>query len=205
MQISNLITSTSTQFKILIANQPMSPAVRFKYGGLPYQDVVTMTEYTTAGLKVSSLPAFTRSNVGALRFNMPKNAFEVKDWTGTGINQVGLMPSKTGCVNSDKEGGSDQTGLVGQPPHNLHRNGAITFQFIKASTPDDKIEMASAINDPKYGYRIKAAEREDYLLAEYTVFWHHPEKAVVNDGLKFVIGNELLTFQLVHQSGHILP
>ena len=174
MAISNLISNTSTQFKILIANQPMSPAVSWSYGGLPYQKVIEMTEYTTAGLSVASLPAFSRSTVNTLRFNMPKDAFSVKDWTGTGYNQVGLMPSQTGCVNSDKEGGTKQTGRIGKAPHKLHKNGALTWQIIKASTPDDKIEMASDVKDPAYGYRLKTSEREDYLLAEYTVFWHHP-------------------------------
>jgi len=172
--ISKVITSTSTQFKILIANQYMSPAVLWSYGGLPYQKVIEMTEYTTAGLSVASLPAFTRANVNTLRFNMPKDAFKVKDWRGDGTLSVGLMPTQTGCVNSDKNGGTKQTGALGPAPNKLQKNGALTFQLIKASTPDDKIQLADAKGDPKYGYRIKDSERSSYLLGEWTVFWHHP-------------------------------
>jgi len=166
--ISTVITSTTTKFKILIAHQKMSPAVKFSYGGLPYQKIVDMTEYTTAGLSMASLPAFDRTTIKTLKYNMPKNAFEVNDWASTGDLRVGLMPTQTGCVN----GGT--TGTVGPAPSLLNRNGALLFQLVKDTTPDSAIQLADAAGDPKYGYRVKNTERATYLLAEWSTFWHHP-------------------------------
>ncbi len=164
-------------FKILISNQPYSPAVNISYGGLPYENVTKMTTYTTAGLKMADLPQFTSADVTTLKFNMPKNAFEVKDWAGTGDLRVGLMPTETGCVNKDPE----TTGKVGPAPHKLYRNGALTIQLVKHITGDSEIEMASAAGDPSFGYRIKLSERNSDLIAEYTVFWHHPMKECLGD------------------------
>jgi len=172
--VATLIPSTSTKFKILIANQKMSPAVNFSYGGLPYENVTRMTTYTTAGLTMASLPVFTRADVSTLKYNMPKDAFKVKDWAGTGDSRVGLMPTQTGCVNKGKTDPKDErTGEIGPAPETLHRNGALTFQLVKDTTPDSAVEMATNNNKPEYGYRVKVASRATYLLAEWTVFWHH--------------------------------
>jgi hypothetical protein len=162
-------------FKILIANQKMSPAVNFSSGGKPYQNVTKMTEYTTKGLKMADLPQYTIADVKTLKYNMPKNAFEVLDWAGDGDKRVGLMPTQTGCVHDGT------TGDIGPGPHELHRNGALTFQIVKHITSDSEIEMASADGDPAYGYRIKDSQRNARLIAEYTVFWHHPNKKCFGD------------------------
>ncbi len=178
MAISTRITDKNTPFKILIQNQAMNPAVVFSYGGLPYQKIISMPEYTTPGLDVASLPTFTRNTVNTLRFNMPKDAFSVKDWSGTGDFRVGLNPTETGCT----KGGGGSGGLSGPTStgaifagdaHKLHRNGSLSIVLIKPNTPNTAIEMASAAGDPLYGYRVKATEREDYVLAEWTVFWHN--------------------------------
>ena len=34
---------------------------------------------------------------------------------------------------------------------------------------------------PEYGWRLTSAAYKQYLLAEYTVFWHHPNKACYGD------------------------
>ena len=165
-------------FKILISNQPYSPAVNISYGGLPYKNATKMTTYTTAGLAMADLPHFTRDDVKTLKFNMPKNAFEVQDWAGTGDMRVGLMPTETGCVNKDS---SELTGKIGPTPHKLYRNGALTIQLVKHITVDSEIEMASAAGDSTFGYRIKLGERNARLIAEYTVFWHHDNKKCLGD------------------------
>jgi hypothetical protein len=148
--------------------------VNFSYGGLPYENVTKMTTYTTAGLTMASLPVFTRADVNSLKFNMPKDAFKVKDWAGTGDSRVGLMPTQTGCVNKGKTDPKDErTGEIGPSPERLHRNGALTFQLVKDTTPDSAVELAANNNGPEYGYRVQVASRANYLLAEWTVFWHH--------------------------------
>jgi Tfp pilus tip-associated adhesin PilY1 len=167
--ISNIVPNNGTKFKILIVNQKMSPAVNFSYGGLPYKNVTNMATYTTTGLLMASLPVFTRNNVTTLKYNMPKDAFKVKDWAGTGDVRVGLMPTQTGCVNSN-----GNNGTLGPAPNLLHHNGALTFQVVKDTTPDSAVTLADAAGDPAYGYRVKTANREDYLFGEWTVFWHHP-------------------------------
>ncbi len=154
--------------------------MEWSYGGLPYQKIVDMTEYTTTGLTLASLPTFTRNTVNTLRFNMPKDAFSVKNWAGTSPpdNRVGLHPTETGCT----KGGGGSGGLTGPTTtgavytgdgHSLHRNGSLTFQLIKASTPDSAIQLASAKGDPAFGYRVKVGDRKSFLLAEWTVFWHN--------------------------------
>jgi type IV pilus assembly protein PilY1 len=167
--IANIVPNTGTKFKILIANQKMSPAVNFSYGGLPYENVTKIVAYTTAGLTMSSLPTFTRTDVTTLKYNMPKDAFKVKDWAGTGDTRVGLMPTQTGCVNNN-----GNMGTLGRAPNLLHHNGALTFQVIKDTTPDSAVVLADAAGDPAYGYRVTSADREDFVLGEWTVFWHHP-------------------------------
>jgi hypothetical protein len=166
--ISEVIPDTKTKFKILIANQKLSPAVNFSYGGLPYENVTKIAAYTTAGLTMASLPVFTRDTINTLKYNMPKDAFKVKDWAGTGDLRVGLMPTQTGCVNNN-----GQMGTPGPAPHSVHRNGALTFMLVKDTTPDSVVEYSSAAGDPAYGYRVKPGDREDWVLGEWTVFWHH--------------------------------
>jgi hypothetical protein len=154
----------------------MSPAVRFSYGGLPYENVTRIAAYNTTGLSMASLPEFTRANVETLKYNMPRDAFKVKDWAGTGDTRVGLMPTQTGCVKEDKgppKIKTTPTGTIGPAPNLLHRNGALTFQLVKHITPDSAVELADAAGDPAYGYRVKVADRLTNLLAEWTVFWHH--------------------------------
>jgi hypothetical protein len=181
--VATLIPGVGTKFKILISNQKMSPAVEFSYGGLPYENVTRIAAYNNVGLTMASLPEFTRGNVQTLKYNMPKDAFEVKDWAGTGDLRVGLMPTQTGCVKEDKAGGVkfSPTGRVGPVPNLLHRNGAMTFQLVTHDTPDSAVELADAAKDPKYGYRVKLADRSTHLLAEWTVFWHHDNKFCLND------------------------
>jgi hypothetical protein len=151
---------------------------------LPYKDVTKIAPYNATGLSVASLPEFTRANVQTLKYNMPKDAFKVKDWAGTGDLVVGLMPTQTGCVKEDAGPPKvklSPTGVTGPAPNLLHRNGALTFQLIKHITPDSAVEMADAAGDPAYGYRMKLSGRLQYLIAEWTVFWHHPNGACLAD------------------------
>ena len=53
------------------------------------------------------------------------------------------------------------------------RNGSLTFQIIKDTTPSTALEL-NVSGMPELGYRVKRAERDSYLLGEYTIWWHHP-------------------------------
>ncbi len=172
--LSNAITNNGTKFKILISNQRLSPAVRFSYGGATYKDVVTLQ--TSATFTLSSEPEYTRANIGTLKFNMPKDAFKAKDWSGTGDTRVGLHPTQTGCVRS---GWPTAWGDPG--PNGEYRNGALVFQLVKHNTPDSAVEMARA-GDPRYGYRLKLdATSQGHRLAEWSTFWHHPNKLCMHN------------------------
>ena len=167
--ISNAIASTATKFKILIANQYLSPAVNFSFGGQGYQKVIDLE--TTAGLTMAGLPTFDRTTIKTLKYNMPKDAFAIKDW-GTGVSRVGLVPTQTGCVNGNAPG---TLGPAGE-----YRNGALVWQLVKDTTPDSAVQQSQP-GDPKYGYRLKDAQRATYLLAEWSTFWHHPNKKCMGD------------------------
>ena len=164
--LANAITSTSTPFKILIANQKLNPAAGLRIGtaaaGTPeYPRVWTMQ--TTAGLDVATLPTYTRATIGKLTFNLPLDAFASKEWwSGTGDIRAGLMPTATGCVHAGTPG-----------PLGEIYNGALTIQIVSDTTANSDIELNVA-GQPAYGYRLKSASRATQRLAEFTYFWHHP-------------------------------
>lgn len=107
--ISKAIASTATPFKVLVANQYLSPAVKLNIGNPGYlfnvdAGYVALKDYqTSATLDVAALPTYTRANIGSFAFNMPVNAFTPKDWWG-GANglpadvRVGLIPNEPRCV-----------------------------------------------------------------------------------------------------------
>jgi hypothetical protein len=124
---------------------------------------------------VASLPTYTRATVSTLKYKMPANAFEPLDWSGTGDVRVGLVPSRPRCVIDAPPG------TLSPAPNFLYRNGALTWQLIKHTTPDSAIRLADAAGDPRYGYRLKSATQSSYILAEWTVFWHHPNQQCLGD------------------------
>jgi len=169
--IVNAIRNPATPFKILMSNQKMSPAVKFLRGGLagiPVKDYLT-----GATLTMGDLPIYTRANVTSLTLALPLDAFAVKDWSGTGDLRAGLVPSATGCVRSNKGGGSAQTGPW--------MNGAMTLQLVKATTPDSAVELNVA-GDPSMGWRLKKdAASQSNQLVQWTLFWHHKNGKCVGD------------------------
>ena len=186
----NGIPSTSTQFKVLVQNQYLSPAVALLVGPNPYESVKTynnLASETVAANVIKNAPVYTRANIGNLVFNMPTDAFKQKDWWGNGDVRVGLHPTVTGCVKSSSFGQTLFNPVI--PPANgtngpgtngtttgVRHNGALTIQLIRADTPDTAIEMNDSLGRPEYGWRVKNAQFEDYVLTEWTVFWHHGGK-----------------------------
>jgi len=204
MNLANAIGSTSTAFKVIAQNQYLSPAVKIHIGNASYlynvnsgyisvKDFVTSANVNTvAGM--AALPTYTRANVGSLAINMPTDALTSKDWWGNGDVRSGLHPTVTGCV---KKAAGTTDGNMYQPvipPVNgvdgpgtngysgattpltatgARHNGALVIQIIKDTTPAASIEENVA-GRPEYGWRVKSADYNTYVLAEYTTFWHHP-------------------------------
>jgi Tfp pilus tip-associated adhesin PilY1 len=186
----NAITSPSTKFRILVANQYLSPAVSLKMGasGATYVPSYNIETSGTPALDATtnafrdSLPVYARgagvsgaTQLANLYLNMPLDAFVAKDWQGIGFTQVGLVPTVTGCVHASSYGFTD-TGVTTLLPYgNLWMNGALTIQIIKDTTPDSAIRLESTPGNIKFGYRLKSdATSQTYQLAQYTIFWHHP-------------------------------
>ena len=155
-------------FKILVANQAYSPAAKISIGGNNYVDVYGYQ--SSADLKVASIPAYTFSTVSTLKFNLPLDAFKSKDW-GTGIVRAGLQPTQTGCVK-----GTGTNGTSGE-----WRNGALTIQIVNSTVVDSDVQLNVA-GRPELGYRLKSPSTSTKLIAEYTVFWHHPNGKCMETG-----------------------
>lgn len=169
------VSSTSTKFKILVANQAYSPAVWLNIGGEQHSVISYGTSPAFAGSTtglIASLPTYVRAKtatapvqpIQSLVVGMPVHAFEVKDW-GTGVVRAGLHPTSYNCVVPSN---------IMSAPLNEWRNGALTIQIIKDTTKDTNVRLNVA-GRPDLGYRLKDDKAsQDYLLAEYTIFWHNP-------------------------------
>jgi hypothetical protein len=148
---------------------------------------------------VNQVPTYNRNSINSLAINMPVDAFAQKDWWGGALGlpadvRVGLHPTQTGCV---KESAGSTDGNMYQPvipptaisatengtlgynssttpatATGVRHNGALVIQIIKANTPNTAIEM-SVPGNPQYGWRVKSANVAEYVLAEYTTFWHN--------------------------------
>ncbi len=194
----NAIPDTNTSFKILVMNQYLNPATKLSVGGAPYVSVKTYEDQastTDATALLAGLPTYTRANIGTLIFNLPLDAFKSKDWWGDGAGtRAGLIPTVYSCVAYVKADGSmvnlNGKGLIG--PNGERFDGALTIQIIKDTTPASALELNHADSNKngdgtngasntispsdraKYGWRVKQSEFKNYVLAEYTAYWHHP-------------------------------
>jgi uncharacterized repeat protein (TIGR01451 family) len=184
--LSNAIPSTATQFKVLVMNQFLNPAAFLAVGtGTGQESVKTFgglagpsTDATTvlAGLPVYTRPAAYNPDGSSMRLiiNLPRTAFNSIDWWGTGgdgVARSGAIPTQTSCVNS-VNATTGATGTTG--PQGERFDGALTVQIVKSTTPASALELNVA-GDPRYGWRVKTGtDFVNYVLAEYTLFWHHP-------------------------------
>ncbi len=190
--LSNAIPSTSTNFKVLMMNQYLSPAVSLHIGNASYSPsssagYVSVKNYqASAGLDLATVPTYNRSTIGSLAINMPVDAFSVKQWwSGSGDSRVGLHSVSPACAKEGNDTGADMYNPV-TPPANgtdgpgtagtttgARHNGALTVQIIKDTTPANAVEE-NVTGRPEYGYRVKHADFYNYVLAEYIFYWHHP-------------------------------
>ena len=175
----NALQDDTTEFKVLVMNQYLNPAVFLSVGGSSYESVKTygnLASETNARDLIAGLPRYTRTSIDTLIYNLPLDAFKNKDWWNDGgTSRAGLIPTQTGCVNK-----VNSEGVVDSPGKNGERfNGAITFQLIKSDTPYGHVELNGP--DATYGWRVKQEHFKSHVLAEYTSFWHHPNKKCYDD------------------------
>lgn len=176
--LSNAIPSTSTKFKVLVMNQYLNPAAQMSVGGQPYVSVKSyggLASVTDPNALMTSLPVYTRATVNTLAFKLPLNAFTSLDWWGNGDVRAGLMPTQTGCVNKFQQSGATRMG-----PQDERRNGALTIQIVKDTVTGADLEPNGPGNPAGYGWRLKI-DKMPLILAEYTVFWHHPNGKCYGD------------------------
>jgi len=211
LNLYNVMPSASTQFKVIAQNQYLSPAVKINIGRNDYQYNVDfgytpIRNFSTSptlnnAAEWSAQPVYTLGTIGSLVINMPIDALTSKDWWGNGDVRAGLHPTQTGCV---KKAAGANDGNMYQPvippaegvdgpgtngwnasttptsAQGVRHNGALTIQIVKATTPASALEM-SVPGNPKYGWRVKSADYNTYVLAEYTTFWHHPNGKCYGD------------------------
>ncbi len=198
LNLANAISSTTTEFKVLVMNQYLNPAANISVGGATYESVKTyknLASETDASTLLSGLTPYTRGSVNTLILNLPFDTFKSKDWWGDGDERAGLIPTVYSCVTYVNTNGtmknSNNQGLIG--PNGERFDGALAIQIIKSNTPSDSLELnfsntgvikngdgttgsgtMTTGDRAKYGWRVKAANFNDYVLAEYTIYWHHP-------------------------------
>jgi hypothetical protein len=165
---------------------------------------------TSAKVTLSAEQTYSRDGsapgsraIGSLVLNMPVEAFTVSNWWGgsPADNRVGLQPTSPACVfygaidsqgNSAASINADMYSPVIPLPENaqgngtkgtstgVRHNGAITIQIVRADTPDTAIELNYA-GHPEYGSRLTSADFYNYLIAEYSIYWHHPSRVCYGD------------------------
>jgi len=174
--LGNAITSTATQFKLLISNQKLSPAAALTVGSVtkPVWNLPVSPEGFLSATPGGAPILVTRANIGKLIISLPVNAFTVQEWRpGSKDVRAGLVPTQTGCVHANKGAQGTATGPW--------MNGALTLQIVRSDTPGSAVQPNVA-GDATMGYRLKSDKTsQGKQLAQYTMFWHHPNKICFND------------------------
>lgn len=189
--LSKAITSTSTNFKVLMMNQYLSPAVSLHIGNPAYNPAsaagyVSVKNYqASSGFDISTAPSYNRTTIGSLAVNMPVDAFSIKDWWGTGDARSGLHSVSPQCAWDGSGVGADMYQPVIPPANGVdgpgtssttsgaRHGGTLTVQIVKDTTPNSAIEQ-NVSGRPEYGYRVKQVNFYQYVLVEYIFYWHHP-------------------------------
>jgi len=183
-----------------IGDSSYEPSVDFGYVSVKnYQttstlDIASLPTYNgTSNSTGSSGSGF--QPIGSLVYNMPTDALTSKDWWGNGDVRVGLHPINPGCGGRDGSTTDGNMYMPMIPPPNgtdgpatrgwsastnslnsvgVRHAGALTVQIIKDTTPQTAIELNDSLGRAEYGWRVKSGLYEQYVLVEYTVYWHHP-------------------------------
>lgn len=220
LNFSLSVPSLTQNFKLLVQNQYLSPAVKLSIGDPGYlfnvdHGYIALKDYqTSATLDLATVQTYRRDPnavwpgsavtaaqqlaqpkpIGSLAYNMPMTALTAMNWWGNGDIRAGLHPTVYSCVwqaAGSYDGnmyqpvipptnGVDGPGALGYNSSTTpatatgaRHNGALTFQFIRDTTPNSAIEQNVA-GRPEYGWRVKSAQYASYVLAEYSTYWHHP-------------------------------
>jgi type IV pilus assembly protein PilY1 len=172
-------TPLNLRFKVLIANQAYSPAVTLTLADKASTYDAKAFAYQSDGLPLATLASKLKEfhlgsdadAITGLQVNMPLDAFKSKDW-GTGISRAGLHPTKADCVYNKPTLG----------PNGEWRNGALTVQIVDPTVAETDLQF-NVDGHPELGYRLKSGSMKTKLIAEYTLFWHHPnDKCMGNIG-----------------------
>lgn len=149
-------------FKVLVSNQAYSPAAKISVDG---SASVLVTSYlTSSGVTAASLPTYSLSTLDSLQISLPLDAFKSQVWPGgSGDVRAGLHPTSYTCAVRNETTG----------PNGERRDGALLVQIVRSTITDDDIQLSIA-GTPSMGYRLKNSSMGSKLLAEYSMFWHHP-------------------------------
>ena len=101
---------------------------------------------------------------------MPSNGFNIKDWwkSGDSVVSTGVMPITPGCAFGDTTTSTVYPGINGE-----RHDGVLTIQIIKSTTPNADVRM-NVPGKPIYGFRVIDSKISTDVLAEFTLYWHHP-------------------------------
>ena len=205
LKLSNIITLSNTQFKVLAMNQYLNPAIKLNIGNSNYlynvdSGYIKLKDYLpTSGtsLDLATVQTYTMATIGSLVFNMPVDALTSKDWWGNGDVRAGLHPvGNYLCPISSATKTNDGNMFRPINPPTNGVEGAGTAGWSSSTTPATatgarhngaltiQIIKANTPNAsieqnvsgrPEYGWRVKSADYAKYVLAEYVAFWHTPD------------------------------
>jgi type IV pilus assembly protein PilY1 len=167
-------TVKSFSFKVLVANQAYSPAITLTIkdgGATPLAtgfDAKAYTYQSTAGLTAASLPIYDADKLSELKLSMPLDAFNIRDW-GTGTVRTGVHPARYLCTGVGSGANGPVPGPLGE-----WRNGVLTVQIVEPDVADSDIQLNVA-GKPELGYRLKNTSFANRIIAEYLIYWHHPD------------------------------
>ena len=156
------LASMSTNFKILVHNQYLSPAVKLNIGNPNYQfDVdfgyISVKDYqTNLNFDIANYQTYRRDPnvvwtavdpahptqaemanpkpIGSLVFNMPLTALTPNDWWGNGDIRVGLVPMQPQCM-WQAAGPNDGNMYMPVNPLPAGQNGPGTKGWTSTTTP----------------------------------------------------------------------
>ncbi|MDO8457849.1 MAG: PilC/PilY family type IV pilus protein [Burkholderiaceae bacterium] len=155
------IPSLNQNFKVLVHNQYLNPAVNLHIGDPTYLynvnfGYVSLHDYQTAStLDLATQQTYRRDPnavwpgavtdpaaklalpkpIGSLAFNMPLDALTPKDWWGNGDVRVGLHPTKYSCVWAAAGSNDGNMYQPVNPPSTITATGKGTAGWSSSTTP----------------------------------------------------------------------
>jgi hypothetical protein len=161
LNLLRAIPSLTQNFKVLVQNQYLSPAVNLHIGDSTYLynvnfGYVRLHDYQTSStLDLATQQTYRRDPnavwpgtaataaerlalpkpIGSLAFNMPLDALTAKDWWGNGDRRVGLHPTKPQCVWTAEGSRDGNMYQPVNPPSTVTDSGNGTKGWSSSTTP----------------------------------------------------------------------